>query len=80
MPMLLQYLDMKNVSVFQEGVSTTALPTPPVIRVVLLHICRYVEPAVQDLCPDTAHNLMYVVNFPTYGEGRGSKSGKILPM
>ena len=33
----------KNVSVFQEGGSTPAPPTPPVIRVVLLHTESFVE-------------------------------------
>ena len=39
----------QNVSVFRGGGYTLAPPTPPVVRVVLLHT----EPAVQDLCPGT---------------------------
>ena len=41
----------KNVFILQEGVSTHAPPTQPVIRVVLLHT----ETAVQDLCPGTVY-------------------------
>ena len=42
----------------QVGGPTPAPPTPPVIRVVLLHT----EPAVQELCPDTVvvhHSRIY---------------------
>ena len=41
----------KNVFVFRGGGSTLTPPTPPVVRLVLLHT----EPVVQDLCPGTVH-------------------------
>ena len=47
----------------QVGGPAPAPPTPPVIRVVLLHT----EAAVQDLCPGTVRSplpLMYMRDFP----------------
>ena len=41
----------KKVPILQEGGPAPSPPTPPIIRVVLLHT----EAAVLDLCPDTVH-------------------------
>ena len=43
--------DLKKVPVLQVGVPAPAPPTPPVIRLVLLHTVA----VDKDLCPDTVH-------------------------
>ena len=50
----------KNVSVFQEGGSTPAPPTPPEIRVVLLHTERFLQSFNEPtLCSMLRKNMIF---------------------
>ena len=46
----------KNVPFLEVGGSAPAPPTPPVIRIVLLHT----EAADKDLCPGTVYKALFV--------------------
>ena len=50
----------KNFPILQVSEPTPALPTPPVISVVLFHT----EAAIQDLCPGTVYVVTNNMYFP----------------